>query len=75
MGRWLAPLAGVVGLLMLLVGLVWAEIDVATMGGMGLVGIGVLVLIGAVLLAAVHEALSHTVRRHRPAGHPAARRR
>jgi apolipoprotein N-acyltransferase len=75
MGRWLAPLAGVVGLLMLLVGLVWAEIDVASMGGMGLVGIGVLVLIGAVLVAAVHETLSHTVRRHRPAGHPAARRR
>jgi apolipoprotein N-acyltransferase len=75
MGRLLAPLAGVVGLLMLVVGLVWAEIDVATMGGMGLVGLGVLVLIGAVLLAAASEALTHVARRHRPAGHPAARRR
>ncbi|MGY1633296.1 hypothetical protein ACI784_16475 [Geodermatophilus sp. SYSU D01186] len=74
MGRWLAPLAGVVGLLMLVVGLVWAEIDLATTGGMGLVGLGVLVLIGAALLAAVTEALAHVHRRHRPAGHPTVRR-
>ncbi|MBB3086599.1 hypothetical protein [Geodermatophilus sabuli] len=74
MGRWLAPLVGVVGLLMLVVGLVWAEIDVATTGGMGLVGLGVLVLLGAVLIAGAHEGLTQLARRrHRAAGHPARR--
>ena len=40
MGRWLAPLVGVVGLLTLVAGVVWAELDVDTMGGVPLVGVG-----------------------------------
>ncbi|MGY1824290.1 hypothetical protein [Geodermatophilus sp. SYSU D00079] len=75
MGRWLVALAGAVGLLVLVVGLVWAELDVASTGGMGLVGLGVLVLLGAALVAGAAEALPHLTRRHRPAGHPTVRRR
>jgi hypothetical protein len=75
MGRWLAPLAGVVGLLMLVAGLIWAELAVTTTGGVGLVGLGVLVLLAAALAAGTHEGLTHLARRRRPAGHPAARHR
>ncbi|MGY1636610.1 hypothetical protein ACI78V_08140 [Geodermatophilus sp. SYSU D00742] len=66
MGRWLAPLAGVVGLLVLVVGLVWAELDVATTGGMGLVGLGVLVLVVATFVACAQEGLTHLARRRHP---------
>jgi hypothetical protein len=62
MGRWLAPLVGVVGLLALVVGMVWAELDRASMGGVGVVGSGVLLLVVAGGLAAVVEGL--TRRRH-----------
>ena len=67
MGRWLAPLLGVVGLLALVGGLVWVELDKASMGGVGLVGSGVLLLVVAGGLAAVVEGMT----RHR---NPLARR-
>ena len=54
MGRWLAPLVGVVGLLTLVGGVVWAELDMETMGGVPLVGVGgVLLLVAAVVAATV----------------------
>ena len=63
MGRWLAPLVGVVGLLTLVAGVVWAELDVDTMGGVPLVGVGgVLLLLAAVVAACVAGADRH---RHR----------
>ncbi len=63
MGRWLAPLVGVVGLLALAVGLVWAELDWTTMGGVLLVGVGAGLVLVAGALAAVVEGLT----RHRNA--------
>jgi hypothetical protein len=51
MGRWLAPLVGVLGLLVLVVGMVWAELDMNTMNGVPLVGVGGLLLVAAALLA------------------------
>jgi hypothetical protein len=54
MGRWLAPLVGVVGLLALVTGVVWAEVDMDTMGGVSLAGAGgVLLLVAAVVAATV----------------------
>jgi hypothetical protein len=61
MGRWLAPLVGVVGLLVLVVGMVWTELDMGSMAGVGMVGSGVLLLVVAGGLAAVVEGLT----RHR----------
>jgi hypothetical protein len=61
MGRWLAPLVGVVGLLALVVGIVWTELDEGSMGGVGVVGSGALLLVVAGGLAAVVEGLT----RHR----------
>ena len=61
MGRWLAPLVGVVGLLALVVGMVWTELDKGSMAGVGMVGSGVLLLVVAGGLAAVVEGLT----RHR----------
>ena len=62
MGRWLAPLVGVVGLLALVVGIVWAELDRSTLGGVPLVGVGgVLLVVAAVLVAPVEVS---TRRRH-----------
>ncbi len=49
MGRWLAPLVGVVGLLALVVGVVWAELDMSTMGGVPLAGAGVVLVLAAVV--------------------------
>jgi len=66
MGRWLAPLVGVVGLLALVVGVVWAELDMSTMGGVPLVGAGAVLLVVAGVLAAAVEGLT----RHR---HPLPR--
>ena len=63
MGRWLAPLVGVVGLLTLVAGVVWAELDMNTMGGVPLVGIGVVLLVAAAVVAASVEGA--TRRRHR----------
>ena len=57
MGRWLAPMVGVVGLLTLVGGVVWAELDVDTMGGVPLVGVGgVLLVVAAVVAACVAAA-------------------
>ena len=63
MSRWLAPLVGVVGLLALVVGVVWAELDMSTMGGVPLAGAGVVLVLAATVLAAVVEGLT----RHRNA--------
>jgi hypothetical protein len=62
MGRWLAPLVGVLGLLALVVGVVWTEVDRSSMLGVGLVGAGALLLVVAGGLAAAIEGL--TRRRH-----------
>ena len=61
MGRWLAPLVGVVGLLALVGGMVWAELDRGSMAGVYVVGAGALLLVVAGGLAAVVEGLT----RHR----------
>ena len=58
MGRWLAPLVGVVGLLTLVVGVVWAELDMNTMGGVPLVGAGGVLLLAAAVVAATAEGSS-----------------
>ncbi len=63
MGRWLAPLVGVVGLLTLVGGVVWAELDRDTMGGVPLVGVGGVLLVAAAVVAASVEGA--TRRRHR----------
>ena len=63
MGRWLAPLVGVVGLLTLVVGMVWAELDMSTMGGVPLVGVGGVLLVAAAVLAGSVEV---TTRRRHP---------
>jgi hypothetical protein len=55
MGRWLAPLVGVVGLLTLVAGVVWAELDMDTMGGVPLVGVGGVLLLAAAVVAATVE--------------------
>jgi flagellin-like protein len=55
MGRWLAPSVGVVGLVALVVGVVWAELDVHTMGGVPLAGVGGVLLLVAVVVAAATE--------------------
>jgi hypothetical protein len=60
MGRWLAPLVGVVGLLTLVVGVLWAELDMSTMGGVPLVGAGgVLLVVAAALAASVEGVTRH----------------
>lgn len=51
MGRWLAPTLGVVGLLTLVGGMVWVELDRGSMGGVGVAGSGLLVIVIAVVLA------------------------
>ena len=61
MGRWLAPLMGVVGLLTLVAGMVWVELDKGSMGGVGVAGSGLAVLVLAVVLAVGVELVS----RHR----------
>jgi hypothetical protein len=63
MGRWLAPLVGVVGLLTLVAGVVWAELDRDTMGGVPLVGVGGVLLVAAAVVAACVAAVDH--HRHR----------
>ena len=62
MGRWLAPLVGVVGLLTLVAGVVWAELDMNTMGGVALVGAGGVLLLAAAVVAATVESADR--RRH-----------
>ena len=61
MSRWLAPLVGVVGLLMLVVGMVWIELDRGSMGAVVVFGSGLLVVVVAVLLAVGVELIT----RHR----------
>ena len=63
MGRWLAPLVGVVGLLTLVAGVVWTELDMDTMGGVALVGVGGVLLVAAAVVAACVAGVDH--RRHR----------
>lgn len=67
MGRWLAPLIGAVGLLVLAVGMTWAELDLTSMNGVGMVGVGALLLVLAGVLAAAVESAT---RRHRPLSRP-----
>lgn len=62
MGRVLAPVLGVVGLVALVVGVLWAELDRSTMGGVPLVGVGGALLLAAAALAASVEGAAH--RRH-----------
>jgi hypothetical protein len=66
MGRWLAPLVGVLGLLVLVVGMVWAELDMHTMNGVPLVGVGGVLLVAAGLLAGSVEV---TTRRRNALSH------
>ena len=61
MSRWLAPLVGVVGLLMLVVGMVWIELDRGSMGAVVVFGSGLVVVVVAVLLAVGVELIT----RHR----------
>ena len=62
MGRWLAPLMGVLGLLAIVAGVAWAELDQGSMAGVRVVGSGALLLVVAGGLAAGVEGL--TRRRH-----------
>jgi hypothetical protein len=55
MVRVLAPLLGLVGLLCLVVGLVWAELELHTMAGVRLVGLGVVGLLLGAALVGLHE--------------------
>ncbi|MGY1643545.1 hypothetical protein ACI782_20765 [Geodermatophilus sp. SYSU D00703] len=66
--RWAAAV-GVVGLLALVAGVVWAELDIASMSGPALVGVGALLLVAAATLCGVKEGLD-ALARHRHAGHP-----
>jgi hypothetical protein len=61
-GRWLPPVVGVLGLLTLVVGMVWAELDMRTMNGVPLVGVGGVLLLAAALLVGSVEVA--TRRRH-----------
>jgi hypothetical protein len=56
MSRLLAPIAGVLGLLALVGGIVWAELDMTTTNGVGLAGLGALGLLLGAVVAGVHEA-------------------
>lgn len=62
MGRWLAPLLGMAGLVALVSGLLWAELDRGTMGGVPLVAAGAALLAAGAAVAASVE--SATRRRH-----------
>ncbi|MGY1620999.1 hypothetical protein ACI789_02235 [Geodermatophilus sp. SYSU D00965] len=64
-----AAVVGVAGLLALVGGVVWAEIDMASMTGPALVGLGALLLVAAATLCGVKEGLD-ALTRHRHAGHP-----
>ena len=64
-----AAAVGVIGLLALVGGVVWAEIDMASMAGPALVGIGALLLVAAATLCGVKEGID-ALGRHRHAGHP-----
>jgi hypothetical protein len=68
MGRWLAPLMGVLGLLAIVAGVAWAELDEGSMAGVRVVGSGALLLVVAGGLVAGVEGL--TRRRHPRAPHP-----
>lgn len=59
MGRVLAPVLGVVGLVVLVVGVLWAELDRSTMGGVPLVGVGGALFLAAAAVAASVEGTSH----------------
>ena len=58
MGRWLAPLVGVLGLLALVAGVAWAELDQGSMVGVRVAGSGALLLVVAGGLAAAVEGLT-----------------
>jgi hypothetical protein len=62
MGRWLAPLVGVLGLLAIVAGVAWAELDEGSMAGVVVVGSGALLLVVAGGLVAVVEGVPR--RRH-----------
>ncbi|SFL34365.1 hypothetical protein [Geodermatophilus ruber] len=64
MSRWLAPVAGAVGLLALVVGLVWAELDMTSMSGVGLVGLGAVGLLLGAAVAGVRQG-AEVLARHR----------
>ncbi|WNV74234.1 hypothetical protein [Geodermatophilus sp. DSM 44513] len=63
MGRWLAPLLGLLGLLAVVTGVTWTEIAPGSVTGVRLVGCGVLLLLAAGGLVAAVEGLT---RRRRP---------
>ncbi len=60
--RVLAPLLGVVGLVCLVAGLAWAELDLHTMAGVWLVAVGALALLLGAAVVGVAE-LGHLRRR------------
>ncbi len=66
MGRWLAPVMGVLGLLALAAGVAWAELDEGSMAGVRVVGCGALLLVVAGGLAAAVEGMAR--RRHSSRG-------
>ena len=55
MVRVLAPLVGVVGFVLLVVGLAWAQVDVRTMAGVRLVWFGAIGLLLGAALVGLHE--------------------
>ncbi|MGY1690437.1 hypothetical protein [Geodermatophilus sp. SYSU D01105] len=64
-----AAAVGIVGLVTLVGGVLWAELDMASMGGPALVAVGALLLVAAATLCGVREGLD-VLSRHRHAGHP-----
>jgi hypothetical protein len=69
MCKVVAAAVGLVGLVALVGGVVWAELDVASMSCPALVGIGAVLLVVAATVCGVKEGLD-VVSRHRHAGHP-----
>ena len=63
MSRVLAPVTAIVGLAALVAGFVWSELDVASMHGVTLAGIGALALLVAAAMAGLHEAGALMARR------------
>jgi hypothetical protein len=67
MSRLLAPLIAIAGLVALVVGSAWAELEVTSMGGVRLVGVGALALLVAATIAGLHEGAARAARRRRAA--------
>jgi hypothetical protein len=65
MSRGLVLVTAIVGLAALVVGIVWTELQVASMSGVYLAGIGALALLVAAAMVGVHEAAALVSRRRR----------